>query len=98
MNEMTGNRLRRILMFAAIVEIGTGLALLIDPRFVVSLLIGTNLSIGDTDRPTPRRRDSCTRIGLLAERGRRAQRLAGFPRDAGLQRAHCIVPRLSVHR
>ena len=34
-------------MFAAIVEIGTGLALLIDPRFVVSLLIGTNLPIGE---------------------------------------------------
>ena len=34
-------------MFAAIVEIGTGLALLIDPRLVVSLLIGTNLPIGE---------------------------------------------------
>src|SRR3954451_24654584 len=32
--------LRRILRFAAIVEVGTGLALLIDPRLVVGLLIG----------------------------------------------------------
>ena len=34
--------LKKILAFAAIVEIGTGLALMIDPRIVVSMLVGPN--------------------------------------------------------
>ncbi len=37
--------LRKVLTFAAIVEIGTGMALLIDPRFVVSLLVGPNTPV-----------------------------------------------------
>ena len=47
MRETTVGRLRGILIFAAIVEIGTGLALLIDPRLIVSLLIGPNAPIGE---------------------------------------------------
>ena len=47
MRKTTVGRLRGILIFAAIVEIGTGLALLIDPRLVVSLLIGPNAPIGE---------------------------------------------------
>jgi Ca2+/Na+ antiporter len=35
---------RRILAFAAIVEVGTGLALMVDPAIVVSLLVGAELS------------------------------------------------------
>jgi len=35
---------RKILAFAAIVEIGTGLALIVDPAIVVALLVGANLS------------------------------------------------------
>jgi hypothetical protein len=34
---------RKILTFAAIVEIGTGLVLMIDPRIVVALLAGPNV-------------------------------------------------------
>jgi hypothetical protein len=34
----------RILAFAAIVEIATGLALIVDPAFVVLLLVGANLA------------------------------------------------------
>jgi hypothetical protein len=36
------NTLSKILAFATIVEVGTGLALMIDPRFVVGLLVGPN--------------------------------------------------------
>jgi len=34
--------MRKLLFFAAIVEIATGLALLIDPRIVIALLVGGN--------------------------------------------------------
>jgi len=34
--------LKKLLYFAAIVEIGTGLALLLDPAIVVTLLLGTD--------------------------------------------------------
>lgn len=34
--------MKKLLAFAAIVEIGTGLALLFDPRMVVALLVGPN--------------------------------------------------------
>ncbi len=34
--------LKKLLAFAAIVEIATGLGLMVDPRFVVSLLVGAN--------------------------------------------------------
>lgn len=40
---MNVNMLRSLLKFTAIVEIGTGLALMVDPRFVVGLLVGPNL-------------------------------------------------------
>ena len=35
---------RRILAFAAVVEVGTGLVLLIDPAIVVALLLGAEVS------------------------------------------------------
>ena len=34
----------KVLRFAAVVEVGTGLALMIDPALVVSLLLGADLS------------------------------------------------------
>ena len=37
--------LRKILTFASIVETATGLALMIDPRFVVALLVGPNTPV-----------------------------------------------------
>ena len=49
---MNVNMLRNLLKFTAIVEIGTGLALIIDPRFVVGLLVGPNLP--DQDIPMGR--------------------------------------------
>jgi hypothetical protein len=42
MSETSRSTLRKILTFAAVVEIGTGLALMIDPRIVVTLLVGAN--------------------------------------------------------
>jgi Ca2+/Na+ antiporter len=44
MSETTGNTLGKILAFAAFVEIGTGLALMIDPAMVVVLLVGVDVS------------------------------------------------------
>ena len=44
--------LKKVLNFASIVEIATGLALMIDPRFVVGLLVGPNLP--DQDIPMGR--------------------------------------------
>jgi hypothetical protein len=40
MSETSGDTLRKLLTFAAVVEIGTGLVLMIDPRIVVTLLVG----------------------------------------------------------
>ncbi len=37
--------LKKILAFASILEIATGLALMIDPRFVVALLVGPNTPV-----------------------------------------------------
>jgi hypothetical protein len=37
--------LNKVLAFASVVEIGTGLALLIDPRIVVMLLVGANAPV-----------------------------------------------------
>ena len=37
--------LKKILAFASIVEVATGLALLIDPRMVVALLVGPNAPV-----------------------------------------------------
>jgi len=39
-----GTPLRKILAFAAVVEVGTGLVLMIDPAIVVRLLLGTEVS------------------------------------------------------
>ena len=44
MSETSVITLRRILVFAAIVEIGTALVLMIDPAIVVTFLLGTELS------------------------------------------------------
>jgi hypothetical protein len=43
-SEVSLNTLQRILAFAAVVEIGTGLVLMIDPAIVVTLLLGTEVS------------------------------------------------------
>ena len=43
-SETSLNTLRKILAFASVVEIGTGLALLIDPAIVVTLLLGADVS------------------------------------------------------
>jgi hypothetical protein len=37
--------LKKILAFSSVVEVVTGLALLIDPRFVVALLVGPNTPV-----------------------------------------------------
>jgi len=42
MNEARFNNLGKILAFSAVVEVGTGLALIIDPAIVIALLLGTN--------------------------------------------------------
>jgi len=39
MNDARQDRLRKVLAFASVVETATGLALLIDPRFVVTSLV-----------------------------------------------------------
>jgi hypothetical protein len=45
MSETSHNVQKKILGFASIVEVATGLALLIDPRFVVALLVGPNAPV-----------------------------------------------------
>ncbi len=42
MSETSRNALSNILMFAAIAEIGTGIALLVEPRIVIRLLVAGN--------------------------------------------------------
>jgi len=42
MSEARRNSLGKILAFAAVVEVGTGLALIIEPAIVIALLLGTN--------------------------------------------------------
>ena len=44
MSETSRNSLRKILTFAAVVEVGTGLVLMIDPAVVVTLLLGAEVS------------------------------------------------------
>jgi len=44
MNEASLHSLRKILAFAAAVEVGTGLALMVNPAIVVRLLLGTEVS------------------------------------------------------
>ena len=43
-SETSLNTLRKILAFSAVVEVGTGLVLMIDPAIVVTLLLGTEVS------------------------------------------------------
>ena len=44
MSDTSLNTPRKILAFAAVVEVGTGLVLLIDPAIVVTLLLGAEVS------------------------------------------------------
>jgi hypothetical protein len=44
MSETSRNTLWKVLTFAAVVEIGTGLALMVDPAIVVALLVGADVS------------------------------------------------------
>ena len=44
MSESSPNTLRTILAFAAVVEVGTGLVLMIDPAIVAALLLGAEIS------------------------------------------------------
>lgn len=44
MSETSLDNQRKILAFAAVVEVGTGLALIVDPAIVVFLLVGADLS------------------------------------------------------
>jgi len=55
-----GTPLRKILAFAAVMEVGTGLVLMIDPAIVVRLLLGTEVSGAGTLR------GRCFGIALLA--------------------------------
>ncbi len=48
MSETSRNSLRNILAFAAAVEVGTGLVLMIDPTIVVTLLLGTEVASAGT--------------------------------------------------
>ena len=90
--------LKKLLAFASIVEIGTGLALMVDPRLVVALLLGADVSgVGNSGRPLLRHRVARAGTGVLAERAASAERFARLPGDAGLQRADRAVPRLPVH-
>ena len=60
MSETSRGTLRKILAFAAVVEAGTGLVLLVDPAIVVALLLGAEVS--GTETPLGR----CFGIALLA--------------------------------
>ena len=76
---------RNLLEFAAIVEIGTGLALMIDPRFVVGLLVGpAPAGRGHSDGPVAR--DCDPRVGsvVLAGWAICRRRFPGGPRNADL--------------
>jgi Ca2+/Na+ antiporter len=44
MSDASVDNRRKILAFAAIVEVGTGLALMVDPAIVAALLVGADLS------------------------------------------------------
>jgi hypothetical protein len=44
MSETSRNTLRKILAFAAVVEVGTGFALMIAPAIVIALLLGAGVS------------------------------------------------------
>ena len=44
MSETSPNTSMKVLVFAAIVEVGTGLALVIDPALVIALLVGESKS------------------------------------------------------
>jgi hypothetical protein len=83
--------MRRILAFSAIVEAGTGLALIAAPAFVLSLLIGGTVAEGW--RPLGR----CFGIAILALGmacwpGRAQRRPRGISGAAELQRPDCALP------
>jgi hypothetical protein len=59
-SETSHNTLTKILAFAAVVEVGTGLVLMVDPAIVVTLLLGVGVS--DAGIPLGR----CFGIALLA--------------------------------
>jgi hypothetical protein len=44
MSEMNGGPLKKILAFSSLVEIGTGVVLIIDPAIVVMLLLGADVA------------------------------------------------------
>ena len=44
MSETSRNTLGKILAFAAVMEVGTGLVLIVDPAIVVALLLGVDVS------------------------------------------------------
>jgi hypothetical protein len=95
-SETSRNTLGKILAFAAVVEVGTGLALMIDPAIVVTLLLGAEVSgVGMLLGRCFGVALLALGIGVLAEPAARRERLAGLPGDADLQRADCAVPRLS---
>ena len=97
-SEMRLYALGRILAFAAALEVGTGLVLLIDPAVVVRLLLGA----GDAGEATLLgrffgHRFGCAGIGVLAEPGAGAEQFVGFSGYVDVQRADSAVPRLSRH-
>ncbi len=74
-SEAGRNLLRKVLVFAAVVEIGTGVAFMVDPAIVVTLLLGVDVARrGDPTRPMFRHR-------ACRARNRRAGR-AGTPPQA----------------
>ena len=67
---LTPHMLKKLLIrFASIVEIGTGVALLVEPRIVVPLLVRSAITApGHAARPRGRHCDPCIGDGVLAER------------------------------
>jgi hypothetical protein len=47
-SETSFNTLRKILAFAAVVEVGTGLGLIVQPAIVITLLLGTEVADAGT--------------------------------------------------
>lgn len=72
-SEMSLNTLGKVLAFASVVEVGTGLALMTDPGMVVRLLLGADLSGAGTVA------GRCFGIALLA------LGLACWPRRKGAE-------------
>jgi hypothetical protein len=76
-SETSSSTLGKILAFAAVVEVGTGLAPVIDPVLVVALLVGEEVSgVGKTARPMFRERVGFAETGVSVEPEARRERLA----------------------